>query len=240
MNYFFVTGSSRGLGKSLAAILLEDQNNFVYGLARSSSIQHKNYSHISFDLNDLDAVQAYDFPTLKDADKITLVNNAAVVGDIKHLGNINSSKLISAYNINLVSPAILINSFIKAYRAHKSEKLIVNISSGAGRTPIDGWSIYCSTKSGLDMLSRVLKEEAQIDQSPFTVLSLAPGIIDTEMQLAIRKSDQTHFSAIENFINYKENGELSSPTDTAKQVMKFINHPTIAANVLCSIRELNS
>ncbi len=53
MNYFFITGSSKGLGKALSELLLNNNNNFVYGFARNCSITHKNYTHIKLDFSDL-------------------------------------------------------------------------------------------------------------------------------------------------------------------------------------------
>jgi len=238
MNYFFITGSSKGLGKALTELLLES-GNVVYGFARTSSIQHENYVHVTLDLNDLDKVQAYEFPVLNEADTIILVNNAGMIGDIKRIGNIDSESIVSTYNINLISPSVLMNSFMASYKDIKAdEKLILNISSGAGRAPMDGWSIYCSTKSGLDMFSKVLNEEAIKDKSDFKVLSLSPGLIDSQMQEEIRSSSAADFSNIQRFVDFKDNDDLVNPTDVAKKVMRFINNSDIASEVLCSVREL--
>ena len=237
MNYFFITGSSKGLGKSLTELLLTDTNNAVYGFGRTNNISHKNYTHTTLDFNNLDQVNDYTFPKLTDAKKIILINNAGIVGDIKHCGRIDSQSIISCYNINTIAPAILTNNFMANY-SNDTEKLIINISSGAGRTPIDGWSIYCSSKAGLDMFSQVLNEEIKIDNSNCTILSLAPGIIDTDMQVNIRSSAANDFSNIEKFIEYKKGGDLSSPDLTAKQVLQFIINPKLASSTLCSVKDL--
>lgn len=237
MNYFFITGSSKGLGKSLTELLLTDANNFIYGFARTNSINHENYMHTTLDFNDLDQVSDYTFPKLADAKKIILINNAGIVGDIKHGGRIDSQSIISCYNINTIAPAILTNNFMANY-SNDTEKLIINISSGAGRTPIDGWSIYCSSKAGIDMFSQVLHEEIKIENNNCTILSLAPGIIDTDMQVNIRSSAANDFSNIEKFIEYKKEGDLASPDFTAKQVLQFINNPKLASDTLCSVRDL--
>ena len=201
MNYFFVTGSSKGLGKALTELLLAS-NNFVYGFARTSNIQHKNYVHTSLDFNDLNKVKEYKFPRLEIVDKVVLVNNAGMIGDIKRIGKINSESIPNTYNINLISPTILMNSFIDAYRTVETEKLILNISSGAGRSPIDGWSIYCSSKAGLDMFSQVLKEEIRIDGGNIEILSLSPGLIDSDMQQEIRNSSDKEFSKCTAFCRF--------------------------------------
>ena len=88
MNYFFITGSSQGLGKSLTELLLQDSNNVVYGFSRTQSINHANYIHTSIDLSDLTKVEEYEFPTLENPEKVILINNAGIVGDVNHIGNI--------------------------------------------------------------------------------------------------------------------------------------------------------
>jgi len=218
---------------------LKDESNFIYGFARNCTIQHKNYLHTTIDLNDLEAVKSYSFPSIKNPSRLILVNNAGTVGNIQHLGDIGSSEIISTFNINLIAPAILTNVFISSYRSIKIEQLILNISSGAGRNPIDGWSIYCSSKSGLDMFSQVLQEEINIDMSTIKILSLAPGIIDTDMQTEIRNSTLEGFSNLERFIEYKKNGDLANPKNTAEKVLKFINDHRLANHTLCSVRDLS-
>lgn len=240
MNYFFITGSSKGLGKALTDLLLKDENNFVYGFARGCSIKHKNYFHTTIDFSNLIEVENYNFPEIDDVKKITLINNAGIVGDVKHIGRINTQQLTDCYNVNLLAPVIFTNSFLDKYTDNSIEKLIINISSGAGRSPIDGWSVYCSTKAGIDMFSQVLNEELKIENNNCKVLSLAPGIIDTDMQVAIRNAELADFSNIERFIEYKKQGDLALPEITADQVMQFINTPTITTNVLCSVRDLTN
>ncbi len=238
MNYYFVTGSSKGLGKSIVDLLLKDKNNVVYGLARTCSVQHERYIHTSVDMRELKEVIGYEFPLLENMEKLVLINSAGMVGDIKHVGAIDNQKIIDSYNLNLIAPVILANNFIAKYSNLDSNKTVLNISSGAGRSPIDGWSTYCSTKAGMDMFSQVLDVESQIDQSNVKVLSLAPGIIDTAMQREIRASDECDFSNINRFVDYKKNNDLASPEETAINVLRFVNEENLSENVLCSVRDL--
>lgn len=238
MNYFFITGSSKGLGKALTILLLKDETNFVVGISRTNNIKHLQFKHISIDLADIDAVRQFQFPELKDAKTITLINNAGIVGDIKYLGNLDCDKIITTFNLNLIAPTLLINQFIKTYN-NKLDKLVLNISSGAGRSPIDGWSVYCTTKAGLDMLSLVFKEEINNKSLSINVLSLAPGIIDTDMQEEIRKADKADFSNIKRFKAYKNNGDLSHPEVTAMLVAKFISDKKLHDKTICSVRDIS-
>ena len=238
MNYYFITGSSKGLGKSLAELLLQNENNFVFGYARSSSIIHKRYYHKHVDFANLEAVQKIKFPELKDAKKVVLINNAGVVGEIKHVGKLSNQKIMDCYTINLIVPTILTNEFVKTYQKVATEKLVLNISSGAAQSAIDGWSAYCATKAGLDMFSRVLQEESNIDKTNIKVLSIAPGIVDTEMQQQIRNSDTSNFSNLNRFVEYKKNGDLANAEETAKKIIRFIDEPNLAKDVVCSVRDL--
>jgi len=238
MNYYFITGTSKGLGESLLDLLLKDEHNIVYGYARTSSLKHERYKHKNVDLSKLSEVQNISFPTLKNPENIVLINNAGMVGDVNHVGNLDNQKIIDCYNLNLIAPVILSNNFIAKYAPLTCEKMVLNISSGAGRSPIDGWNVYCSTKAGIDMFSKVLKVESEIDKSNIKVLSLAPGIIDTDMQSEIRKATQSGFSNVKRFINYKQEGELVAPSISAGQVLRFIIGETLQKDVICSVRDL--
>jgi len=238
MNYFFITGTSKGLGKALTELLLENPENFVYGFSRNTTIQHPNYLHYAIDLTNTEHVKSYTFPKIDPTKRVVLINNAGTLGDVDHIGNINPDDIVNAFTINLITPALLSNTFISAYQALNTKKMIINISSGAGKTPIDGWNVYCASKAGLDMFSQVAQEESNIDTSDIKILSLAPGIIDTDMQSTIRNSDEKGFSNLNRFIEYKKEGELSSPTETAKKVIQFINNPELAQHTVCSVRDI--
>ncbi|TXB64853.1 SDR family NAD(P)-dependent oxidoreductase [Vicingus serpentipes] len=238
MNYYFITGTSKGLGKAITEQLLKDENNFVFGYSRNNVITHKNYYHKLIDLNNLEALKKIQFPVLNNPEKVVLINNAGSVGDINHVGEIDNDQIIACYNINLIAPAIITNNFVSAYKNISNEKLIINISSGAGKSAIDGWSTYCSAKSGIDMFSKVFAEEIKIDNTNFKVLSLAPGIIDTGMQVQIRNSKVNGFSNLDRFIEYKKNGDLASAEETANKVIRFVSENELQAETICSVRDL--
>jgi len=45
LNYYYITGTSRGIGKAFAEYLLEDPSNYVIGISREKTIEHPNYRH---------------------------------------------------------------------------------------------------------------------------------------------------------------------------------------------------
>jgi benzil reductase ((S)-benzoin forming) len=238
MNYYIITGTSKGLGKSLTDLLLQDERNMVFGLARTNTTKHKNYIHTHIDLSNLEEVLRFQFPTIETADRIVLINNAGIVGDIKHVGALANQKIIDGYTVNLIAPSILVNNFLGIYSHLDCDKSVLNISSGAGKNPVDGWNVYCASKAGINMFSQVVKEESRLNNTKLKVLSLSPGVIDTEMQDEIRAADSTNFSNLDRFTAYKTDGNLVDSDSTAKLVLRFLNEDELAENVICSVKEL--
>ncbi len=240
MNYYFITGTSKGLGKSLANHLLSDNNNFVYGLSRTQTINHKNYKHFSIDLDNLTEVNKFSFDIPNDAKKIVLINNAGIIGEIKKVGNRSTQDIISTYNINTTAPSILMNSFIAKYQNINTEKIILNISSGAGRHTIESWAAYCASKAALDMYSQVIYDEQKHFNKELAVkiYSVAPGIVDTPMQDQIRLADKYDFPIVDNFINYKNVGALSSPDEISEKLLNLIENSRKYKSVIYDVREL--
>lgn len=245
MNYYYITGTSRGIGKAFAEHLLETPNNHVIGISRQKTIEHANYRHFYLDLTDVNAVANFRFELHANAKKIVLINNAGSLGFIKPMGKKNADTIIKNYTLNLIAPSVLINEFIKCYDGTDAEKVIVNISSGAGKSPIDGWAEYCASKAGLDMLSRVVDAEQKVRaqhaqesiHAGFKIFSIAPGVVDTEMQMEIRKANKEDFSRLEDFIAYKTNNQLSDAKTVSGKYLKVLNNLNNIKEVLSSIKD---
>ena len=235
MNYFFITGTSRGIGQAIKDELIGNPGNQVYGYSRSYMPSLENYSHQIIDLSNPDEIKKFSFPGLKNSDLIVLINNSGTLGEVGHVGSISNESLIDALTLNLIAPAALTNAFINQYKVMKCRKLIINISSGAGKNPYDGWGAYCASKAGLDMFSRVIKEEQS--GGDFEIYSIAPGVVDTQMQTDIRKASENQFSRVEDFINYKENNILIDPVTVAKNILSFIFHPKSNMGTVFSLKE---
>jgi benzil reductase ((S)-benzoin forming) len=240
MNKFYITGSSSGLGKALVEILLLNEGNHVTGISRTNNLQHSRFSHITIDLSaprELSRQVGSIWESPEDYKKIYLINNAGYLGPIKYMGDLDEEELINAYHVNLIAPAILINSFVRKYRDYKGEKFILNISSGASRKAYDGWSGYCSSKAALDMLSRVGAAENEIRGYGFRIISLAPGIIDTAMQHQIRNTSEKDFSRKDRFVKLKEEKQLLSADQAAQNIIRFLENTELHQEVVQDIRQ---
>ena len=241
MHHYFITGTSQGIGKALVERALQDDNNQVYGFSRSQSIEHPRYAHTSIDLSDIASLTSQVdqlFPSLEGAEKLMLINNAGTLGEVKYLGDLDDERIAQLFNLNLTAPTVLINHFIRAYQDLLVEKLIINVSSGAGKYPVDGWSGYCASKAALDMVSQVVALELEKKgQKRFKVFALAPGVVDTRMQGEIRTVDAQHFSNLDKFKQYKANRELDDPAYTADKFFQLIQQPDQFEEVLQDVRK---
>ncbi len=246
MQHYLITGTSRGLGHALAAHLLEAPDATVLGISRQpATLAHPRYQHHQLDLVDAAALEAA-LPALlrpfSNAASLTLLNNAALLGDIGYLGTsqLPPDHFARVFAVNAAAPARLMDAFLAAY-AHRGVPLtILNLSSGAAQQPIDGWAAYCASKAALEMLTRtVAAEQALLGHAHVRLHALSPGVLDTPMQAQIRAADSAAFSQVESFRARYARGELAEPHDVAQRITTFLRRPTGHSEVVLSLRDLN-
>lgn len=235
-----LTGHTKGLGKAILDRFLSLKSIQIVAVSRTSlELSDDRLTEIHMDLNDLASLEVK-LPLLfpkGDFDKVILINNAGWIGEVKAVGKLHPKGIRQAMNLNLLAPMILSDAFVKAYSALQGQKLICNISSGAAQKPLAGWAEYCSSKAGLAMFSRVAADELR--DLGFRVFSLAPGIIDTEMQAEIRKADLSDFPASDRFSKYKTEGQLSSAEEVAEKVFYLLSNPELFPDVVQDVRNFD-
>lgn len=228
MHYYIITGASRGLGRALAEEVLQQPDAHVLGVSRHATIQHPRYQHQPLDLSDIVAVQnnLYKlFPAHPDASSLTLINNAGVLGEIGYAGELPNEHYGFVFDVNVVAPAMLMNTFLSAYSGLQCPRTVLNISSGAGQRPVDGWGAYCASKAALDMLSQVAQQEQDRRGSSVRIRSLAPGVVNTDMQTTIRGTGADSFSEAARFADLHRSGQLAPPSTVAHQVLRWLQRP---------------
>lgn len=238
MNKVFITGTSKGLGKALAETFLE-KGDHVVGYSRSSSILHPNYQHLEIDLSNEAALEAVHFDLTGTYDAFILINNAAELGEISYVGEMDNKLISNTFRLNIIAPFILINTFLKQEGNKKLKKRVLNIGTGAAVNPMDGWSAYCASKAALNMLSCVIDAEKNFRNRDAIVKTVSPGVIDTAMQEKIRASDEKNFSAINRFVTFKANKELQGPRETAEKILRNFNNLFNHKEVIINLREFN-
>ena len=211
-----ITGTGSGIGKALAELLLSE-NYLIFGYSRTNQIENKNFTFTKIDLSDMEAVQKLQFPNVDVASDVLLVNNAATIGSILPIDKKTTEEILREYNLNIISPTLLSRKFINNYSDNK--KLLINIGSGVANKAIASWSTYCATKSGLDMLTEVIQKEKH---ESLKVFSIHPGVVNTNMQEEIRKSDADFFPIKQQFIDYYSKNELFSVDFVALKIFQII------------------
>lgn len=219
---YIITGVSSGIGKALAELLVS-KNKQVLGIGRNTcGLSSENYDFISCDLSNLDSVKALQLPGFSGA--VTLINNAGVLGEIDRISTGQDIDFEGVFHVNTLAPLILTQK-VYSMVADKSDFTLVNISSGAAKRAIPSWAAYCSSKAALNMWSECFAlEEKELGNTP-KVYCVAPGVIDTNMQVHIRAAHSDSFSSHERFVELKESGQLSTPEETAIKLLQLLSLP---------------
>ncbi|MCJ8165208.1 SDR family NAD(P)-dependent oxidoreductase [Pontibacter sp. E15-1] len=242
MNIYIITGASKGIGKAIAQELLKDENNRVVGVQRTDTLRHPNYRHQPMDFSDIEAVEhnlQKVFLPYEGAEKLVLINNAGTLGDIGYVGEqMPNERFEFVFDINVIVPAMLMNTFLEVYRQHPARKVVVNVSSGAGKYPVDGWASYCASKAALDMLSLTVQKEQEVRGTSTKIYALSPGVVDTAMQASIREADVNRFSNVAKFQDYKANGELATPEEVGRKIVHFLHNTDQYKDVIVSVRDM--
>lgn len=243
MDVFIVTGSTNGIGLELVKQLLASKK-MVVGIARGKAvINHTNYEHILLDLAQTEKLEEVMTNIVKQvidkATSLTLINNAGTIEPIGTAGDIDSRTVAKSIAVNLTAPMILTGTFIKATQHKEIPKRVLQISSGAGRKGYEGWSSYCAGKAGLDRFTEAVQLEESRKTNGVRLVSIAPGIIDTNMQGKIREASESEFALVNKFKDYKMTGQLSSAEAVAAKLIEFVEGDQFySSEVLTDLRQL--
>lgn len=123
----------------------------------------------------------------------TVINNAGVIEPIGRLADADPAVWARSIEINLIGAYNVIHAVLPDMVA-AGAGTIVNLSSGAATTPLEGWGAYCSSKAGLAMLTRMLALEAA--PAGIRAFGFSPGTTDTDMHVLIRASGINRISQI--------------------------------------------
>ena len=168
---------------------------------------------------------------------VTLINNAGLLPRIASLGEIPSRDLAEALRVDLEAPMLLTGAFLRATAGWQAQRKVLNISSGLGRRAMASQAAYCAAKAGMDHFSRCVALEEAAQPNGAKICALAPGVIDTDMQVQLRGADSSHFPDVGNFIGLKEKGALASPQEAAAKVLAYLARADFGANPVADIRD---
>lgn len=179
-----ITGTSRGIGRSLAEHFLQ-LGDEVIGCARSeSTLQHPSYQHLTADLSQPGEV-AEMMATIRRENRCldTLINNAAVasMGPAALQPPRASQKMV---DLNFCSLVHVTHDSIRLLRSASCPR-IINLTSVAVPLRLDGEAVYSATKAAVEQWTRVLSKE--IGPLGITVNAIGPAPVDTDLVRGVSK-----------------------------------------------------
>ena len=246
---FILTGVSRGMGAAMARQLLQP-GHVLLCLSRhidDSLAADAARLGVRCDQWAVDLAQAADAAPRVQAwltgfeprqvAGATLINNAAALTRIGPVDECSDAELSSALRVGLEAPMLLTAAFLRATRSWTAPKRVLNISSGLGRRAMAAQSPYCAAKAGMDHFTRCVALDEAHRSHGARVVSLAPGVIDTDMQVHLRSADAAGFPDRASFIGLKQNGQLTSASDAAASVLAYLLRTDFGANPVADVRD---
>ncbi|MFP4302945.1 MAG: SDR family NAD(P)-dependent oxidoreductase [Alkalispirochaetaceae bacterium] len=247
MEQYIITGTSRGIGHALAELLIE-RGAAVVGISRSENgdLLRKakesagSFTHLSGDLGEISSLprlmkRAMEALGSAEATSITLVNNAGILEPVGFLKELEPRELDRHWRINLIAPAALTGLFLKATTSFAGLRRVLSLTSGAASNPYPGWAGYCTSKAGIEMMTRVAAEE---EGERARIIAVAPGTVETKMQQTMRGMDESRFPRKERFLKLKEEGRLSAPRAGAARLLRALEDPAIKTGEVVDVRKL--
>jgi len=179
-----ITGVSRGLGRAMAEEFIRGGHT-VLGCGRSAraieELRKKSGKQHSFEVVDValdEQVKAWAARLLKShGPPHLLLNNAAIINKNAPLWNVPVDEFDRVIDVNIKGVANAIRHFVPAM-IEKGRGVIVNFSSGWGRSTDAEVAPYCATKWAIEGLTQALAQELAAGMA---AVPLNPGIINTDM-----------------------------------------------------------
>jgi NAD(P)-dependent dehydrogenase (short-subunit alcohol dehydrogenase family) len=246
---YILTGGSRGMGLAIAEQLLQKGNTLICisrntqsrltEQAQKVGATLEQWSHdlaegasASFALkNWLEAHSSNEFQSA------TLINNAGVIPTIAPLSQADPHNLAMALRVGLEAPMQLCAAFLGATENWAVSRKVVNISSGLGRRAMASQAGYCAAKAGMDHFTRCLALDEALKPNGAKVTSLAPGVIDTDMQVQLRGAPADKFPDQNGFQQLKATGMLVTPDEAAKRILNYLARPDFGSNPVSDVRD---
>lgn len=246
---FILTGASRGMGLAMARQLLQP-GNMLLCISRNANetlaVQAKQAGANLLQWTQDLALGARTSARLEQwlreqpsssFTSATLINNAGVIPRIGPLSEADADDLSHALRVGLEAPMQLTSAFLRATANWPGQRKVLNISSGLGRRAMASQAGYCAAKAGMDHFTRCVALEEALKTNGAKLCSLAPGVIDTEMQEQLRAADSNSFPDQSSFLNLKSSGALAAPSEAAQKVLAVLMRADFGVNPVADVRD---
>lgn len=191
----WLTGCTSGLGRSLVPHLNDAGHTVVGGGRNQDSLdaltaEFPESHFLSLDVAQEDSVRAFCETAFEAAGAPELlINNAAVINSPKPLWEVSAQEFDQLTAININGVANMIRHAVPLMLGSKSG-IIINLSSGWGRSVSPEVAPYCASKWAIEGLTKALAEELP---AGLAAVALNPGVINTPMLQSAWGSGADHY-----------------------------------------------
>jgi 3-oxoacyl-[acyl-carrier protein] reductase len=186
MKHALVTGASRGIGRAIAAALL-DQNWKVTGTARASEFpsslsKHESFHGLRLDFSDMRSLSQTLKPLILEKRPEVLINNVGTFQEADF--SMDDDPWLEIMNqtmqVNFSAAAMLCKWFVNAHTTAGSEGILINIASRAAyRGDTQEFAAYAASKGAMVALTKSIARG--FGRKGIVAYSIAPGFTDTDM-----------------------------------------------------------
>ena len=196
-----ITGCSKGLGLAMVRSFIA-LGHTIIGCARSAAaiaLLQKEFpaphSFAVMDVSDAAAVETWATTVIAShGSPDLLLNNAAVIHPNAPLWEVPAERFNQVIDVNVKGLANVLRSFLPAM-VNAKKGVIVNFSSGWGRSTSPAVSGYCASKYAVEGLTASLAQELPAGMA---AVAMNPGVINTEMlQDCFGKESASHYPSAE-------------------------------------------
>ena len=245
---YILTGGSRGMGLAMARQILSQGHHLItIARQRNDELEAVGQAHQAtlmqwqFDLAAPQAAAQQLQQWLNNQQSINfsravLINNAGVIPPIAPLSHTDGAAISQALRVGLEAPMLMTAAFLDATEGWTVPRQVLNISSGLGRRAIASQATYCAAKAGMDLFSVSVAMDEAAKPHGAKICSLAPGVIDTDMQLQLRSANAATFPDVNRFADLKANGNLTSPEDAGHRVLAWLERADFGETVIADVR----
>ncbi|MEM7569011.1 MAG: SDR family oxidoreductase [Pseudomonadota bacterium] len=199
-----ITGASKGIGLAAAQVLSSYGANVVLAARRTQPLEEAaaalretgaQAAHVTLDVTEFSSFQNAVQTSVNTFGRIdALINNAGTIDPIAHLIDSDPGLWASAVDTNLKGVYFGMRAVLPIMREQGAGR-VINISSGAANSKLEGWSHYCATKAAAKRLTEIAHKE--LDGSGVHVIGLSPGTVATNMMEKIKASGMNPVSQID-------------------------------------------
>lgn len=219
-----IFGTTRGLGAALYEHATQQVGDCVLVNRKSVESRRSGDAAVVVDLGqtvtDHDISKIFSAKDLSQYGAIQLIANASITGPITTIGNTTSQEIAATLLTNAVNYMSIINAFIAKTSSLDVHIRILVVSSGSAESPTHGLAPYCASKAAIEMFIRSVALEPHDN---LEIVAFRPGVMDTDMQQALRNADQKDFANTDRYKQLYQDGQLRTSESVATTIFKLLD-----------------